>query len=259
LPQNRHPSSRGLLISVTLGDFLPVSGVPARSSGVQIIVIFAAPAGARHAHRRVVIHWLLHFGVAGLFVVALLDAAPVPLPIPGSTDILVLILAVHGVSPWLLAPVAITGSLIGGYLTWSAGKKGGEAMLDRTVPAHFRSRLRSWVQRHGVLSVCLAAMLPPPIPLMPFLLGAGALGVRRRQVLIALGIARTGRYGAEAVLGIFYGRRMLRAWNHLAQGWSSTILYTFLGLLAAAIAYGIWKYRRDQQRNRAVPATAKAA
>jgi membrane protein YqaA with SNARE-associated domain len=202
----------------------------------------------------------VHFGVAGLFVVALLDAAPIPLPIPGSTDILILILTAHGAWPWLLAPVAITGSLIGGYLTWRAGKSGGEAMLDRTVPARFRSLLRSWVQRHGVLSVCLAAMLPPPIPLMPFLLGAGALGVRRRQVLIALGVARTVRYGAEAVLGMFYGRRMLRAWNrYMADEWSSAILYTFLGLLTAAIIYGIWKYRRDQQRSRAVPVTAKAA
>jgi membrane protein YqaA with SNARE-associated domain len=193
-------------------------------------------------------------------MVALLDAAPVPLPIPGSTDIVILILAAHGEWPWLLAPVAIAGSLIGGYLTWSAGKKGGEAMLDRYVPALFRSRIRSWVKRHGILSVCLAAMLPPPIPLMPFLLGAGALGVRRRQVLIALGIARTVRYGAEAFLGKVYGRRILRAWNHyLAAGWSTAMLYAFLGLLAAAIIYGIWKYRRDQRRNRTTPIPAKAA
>jgi membrane protein YqaA with SNARE-associated domain len=206
------------------------------------------------------IHWLVHFGVAGVFVVALLDAAPVPLPIPGSTDILVLILAVHGARPWLLAPTAVAGGVIGGYFTWNAGKRGGEKVLDRFVPARFRSRLRSWVRRHGVLSVCVAGMLPPPIPLMPFLLGAGALGVRRKQVLIALGIARTVRYGAEAVLGMFYGRQMLGVWNHyLAEGWSWAILYTFLGLLAAAIVWGTWKYRRDQQRNRAVPATAKAA
>jgi membrane protein YqaA with SNARE-associated domain len=203
---------------------------------------------------------MLQFGVAGVFVVALLDAAPVPLPIPGSTDILVLILAAHGEWPWLLAPVAIAGSLIGGYLTWSAGKKGGEAMLDRSVPARFRSHLRSWVGRHAILSVCLAAMLPPPIPLMPFLLGAGALGVGRRQVLIALGIARSVRYGAEAVLGMFLGRRILRLWDHyLAAGWSSAILYMFLGLLSAAIVFGIWKYRRNQKRDRAVPAAAKAA
>jgi membrane protein YqaA with SNARE-associated domain len=215
---------------------------------------------ARRPIAEFVIHWLVHFGVAGVFFVSLLDAAPIPLPIPGSTDILVLILAAHGGWPWLITPVAVAGGVIGGYFTWSAGKKGGERMLDRYVPAPFRSRLRSWVQRHGVLSVCLAGMLPPPIPLMPFLLGAGALGVGRRQVLIALGVARTVRYGAESVLGMFYGRRVLRAWNHyMTDEWSSAMLWTFVGLLAAAIVFGIWKYRRDQKRERAVPVAAKAA
>jgi membrane protein YqaA with SNARE-associated domain len=204
-----------------------------------------------------VIPWLLHFGVAGVFVVSFLDAAPVPLPIPGCTDILVLILAAHGALPWLLVPAAVAGGVLGGYFTWSAGKKGGEKMLDRAVPARFRSRLRKWVENHGVLSVCLAGMLPPPLPLMPFLLAAGALGVKRKQVILALGIARTVRYGAEAALGIFYGRRVLRAWRHyMAAGWSTAILYTFLGLLAAAAVFGIWKYRRDRQRERSVAVAA---
>jgi membrane protein YqaA with SNARE-associated domain len=235
--------------------FFPSPGVPARQSGVQLsVILLAAAAGHRHA----AMHWLLHFGVAGLFVVALLDAAPVPLPIPGSTDILVLILAAHGEALWLLAPMAIAGSLIGGYLTWGTGKKGGEAMLDRYVPPRFRSRIRTWVKRHGILSVCLAAMLPPPIPLMPFLLAAGVLGVGRRQVLIALGIARTVRYGGEAVLGLYYGRPILRALNrYLSAGWSTGILCAFLALLAAAIVFAIWKYRHEQRRE--APAAAKVA
>lgn len=224
-------------------------------------MIFAVQSAASQHHRRVVIHWILHFGVAGVFVVALLDAAPIPLPIPGSTDILILLLAAHGEWPWLLAPVAIAGSLIGGYLTWSAGKRGGEAMLDRYVPPRFRQRIRTWVKRHGILSVCVAAMLPPPIPLMPFLLAAGVLGVKRRQVFIALGIARTVRYGTEAVLGMFYGRILLRDLDrYMSAGWSTVILYSFLGLLAAAISFGIWKYRRDQRRQpEQPPAAAKAA
>jgi membrane protein DedA with SNARE-associated domain len=143
------------------------------------------------------------------------------------------------------------------YFTWSAGKKGGEKMLDRCAPPRFRSRLRHWVERHGELSVCLAAMLPPPIPLMPFLLGAGALGVTRKRMILALTIARSMRYGAEAALGIFFGRRVLRAWRHYSTaGWSSVILYTFLGLLAAAVVYGVWKYRRDQRHERDVPVAA---
>ena len=77
--------------------------------------------------------WLIHFGLLGIFAVAAIDASVIPLPLPGSTDLLVLLLAAHRGNPWLLAAAAIREP-IGGYLTWSAGKKGGEAMLKRYVP-----------------------------------------------------------------------------------------------------------------------------
>jgi len=208
----------------------------------------AAKAATRRAHHRLIPAWVLHFGLAGVFVVAFLDAAPVPLPVPGSTDILILILGAHGEAAWFLAPVAIAGGLLGGLFTWKAGQKGGEKVIERYVPTRFRKRMEHWIHHHGLLTVCLAAMLPPPIPLLPFLLAAGALGVTRRQLFIALGIARTVRYGGEAVLASIYGRPILRWFNHYLAGWSSVILWTFIGLLAAAILFGIWKYRHDQRQ-----------
>jgi membrane protein YqaA with SNARE-associated domain len=231
---------------------------PERAPRVLPSVFLAAKAAARPAHHRLIPAWVLHFGLAGVFFVAILDAAPIPLPIPGSTDILVLVLGAHGENPWLLAPAAIAGGLIGAWLTWKAGKHGGEAMLDRHISKRLASRIKHWVKAHGILSVCLAAVLPPPIPLTPFLLAAGALGVTRRQLFIAIGIARTLRYGSEAALSLIYGRRIIRWFNHYLAGWSSVILYTFLGLLAAAIVFGIWKYRRDQGRASVPKRTAGA-
>lgn len=219
----------------------------------------AALQAAHHAHRqRLIPAWVLHFGIAGVFAVALLDASPIPLPVPGSTDILILILGAHGESPWLLASAAIAGGLVGAYLTWVAGKKGGEAMLERYVPARFRSSIARWVRNHGMLTLTVAALLPPPIPLMPFLLAAGTLGVTRRQFFIALGTARTIRYGGEALLAAVYGRVILRWFNRYLAGWSSVILYTFLGLLVAAVIFGIWKYRHDRNRS-AAPRDAASA
>ncbi len=104
------------------------------------------------------------------------------------------------------------------------------------------------MKNHGILSVCLAALMPPPIPLLPFLLAAGTLGVTGPQLLTALGIARTLRYGGEAALAMIYGRQILRWFNRYLAGWSSVILYSFLGLLVAGIVFGIWKYRHDQHR-----------
>ncbi len=217
---------------------------------VQTSVYYlAAQRASSHARQRLIPAWVIHFGIFGVFLVALIDASPIPLPIPGSTDILILILGAHGEWPWLLALAGVAGSLIGGYLTWATGKKGGEAMLDRYMKPRLRRRITGWIRGHGIRTVVIAALLPPPIPLLPFLLGAGALGITRRQVLIALGIARSIRYGAEAALAMIYGRAILRWAHRYLAGWSDVILYTFLGLIVAGILFGFWKYKHDQHRS----------
>ncbi len=215
--------------------------------------LFQNAAVPHHAHKQAVPipRWLIHFGVLGVFVVSVIDASVIPLPLPGSTDLLLLLLATRPDALWLLVLAAVSGSMLGGYLTWSAGKKGGEAMLERYVPKRFRESLCKWVKRHGVTSVCTAAVLPPPIPLMPFLLAAGALGVSRKQFLWSFSIARGVRYSLIAWLGATYGRRVLRLWSQYLAGWADVILWVFIGLLIAAIVFGIWKYRRDQRAGRA--------
>ena len=193
-------------------------------------------------------HWLIHLGALGVFGVSVIDASIIPLPLPGSTDLLLLLLAAHRGNPFLLAIAAIAGSLIGGYLTWGAGKKGGEAMLERYVPKRFFKRMTGYVKTHGTAAVVVASLLPPPIPLMPFLVASGALGVSRKIFLWAFGAGRVVRYGLIAWLGATYGRVVVRAWGRYLQGWSTTILWVFIVLLVAAIAFGVWKYRHDRRR-----------
>jgi len=221
------------------------------------VSLFQSAAAPHHVHRHAlpIPRWLIHFGVFGVFVVSVIDASVIPLPLPGSTDLLVLLLATQHNAPWLLVVAAVSGSILGGYLTWSAGKKGGEAMIERYVPKRFSARIIKWVKKHGVASVATAAILPPPIPLLPFLLAAGALGVQRKQFLWSFAIARTARYSLIAWLGATYGRHVMRLWSQYLAGWADVILWVFIGLLIAAIVFGIWKYRHDQRGTR-VPVTA---
>src|ERR1039457_3180653 len=110
-------------------------------------------------------HWLTHLGALGLFSVAVIDSSVIPLPLPGSTDLLLLWLVAHSGDPWLLALSAIAGSLLGGYTAWHVGRSGGEAALSHYVPAPLLRRVVAWVSRHQILAVFLPALLPPPIPL----------------------------------------------------------------------------------------------
>src|ERR1700691_2818963 len=107
------------------------------------------------ARRASMPHWLTDLGVFGLFIVAVIDSSVIPLPIPGSTDLLLLWMVAHGGVPWLLAPIAIVGSLLGGYTTWRLGKSGGEQSLRHYVPAPLLSRIVAWVHKHPMLSVFL--------------------------------------------------------------------------------------------------------
>src|SRR5277367_1447544 len=212
----------------------------------------ATPAAARHtashAAHSLLPHWLTQLGGLGLFTVAIFDSSPIPLPIPGSTDLLLLLLVSHRGNPFLLAACAIAGSAIGGYITWSTGKKGGEALIQRSVPARLRKRVERWTNEHSLLSVMLPALLPPPIPLTPFLLAAGALGVSRRRFLVAFNSARLVRYGLIAWAGVTYGRKVVGWWTQNLSEWSGVIGWTFAVLLVGAAAYGIWQYRQQKRR-----------
>ncbi|MDR3414366.1 MAG: VTT domain-containing protein [Formivibrio sp.] len=195
------------------------------------------------AHQLLMPHWLTHLGIPGLFFVAVIDSSVIPLPLPGSTDLLLLWLVSHNGDPWLLALSAIAGSILGGYTTWEAGRRGGEAALSRHVPARLLRRIVGWVERHRILAVFLPALLPPPIPLLPFALAAGALGVSRIRFLVVYGAARTLRYSFIAWLGVAYGRRIERVWAGALQKWSTPLLCVFAGMLVASVCYGIWKIR----------------
>jgi membrane protein YqaA with SNARE-associated domain len=188
-------------------------------------------------------HWLTHLGALGLFSVAVVDSSFIPVPLPGSTDLLLLWLVAHGEDPWLLTAMAIAGSLVGGYATWNLGRRGGEAALHRHVPARLLGRVTGWVERHSILAVFLPAVLPPPIPLLPFALASGALGVSRRRFFVVYGAARTLRYSLVAWLGVAYGRHAIRLWSGTLQKWSTPLICAFVGLLVAGTCFGIWKIR----------------
>lgn len=214
---------------------------------------------ASRAHHSVMPHWLTHLGMPGLFFVAVVDSSVIPLPLPGSTDLLLLWLVAHGGNPWLLAPAAIAGALLGGYTTWDVGRKGGEGALRRHVPAKILKRIVAWVKLHPVLAVFLPAVLPPPIPLLPFALASGALGVSRTRFLTVYGTARTLRYSFIAWLGAAYGRPVIRLWSVTLEKWSMPLLVAFVGLVVVGICFGIWKVRGLRTSDAAIEHASQVA
>jgi membrane protein YqaA with SNARE-associated domain len=205
--------------------------------------ITAAPPAPR-VHNSLVPHWLMQLGPLGLFLVAVVDSSIIPMPIPGSSDLLLLLLVSHQGNPWLFALTAVAGSVLGGYTAWLIGQRGGEAALRRYVPQRLRARIVDWVEHHPILAVFVPAVLPPPMPLSPFVLASGALGVSRRRFLAVFTTARTLRFGLVAWLAEVYGRHVVRLWSALLQKWSTPLLWLFFSVLVVAIGSAVVKFRR---------------
>lgn len=170
---------------------------------------------------------------------AVIDSSVIPMPIPGSTDLFLLLLVSHKGDPWLLAITAIAGSIAGGYTAWYTGRKGGEAALSRYIQPRLLAPVSNWVERHSILSVFVPALLPPPFPLSPFLIASGALGVSRVRFLQVFTVARTIRYSLIAWLGFAHGRGVVRLWSGQLQKWSPLILWIFAAMMLASICFGI--------------------
>ena len=196
---------------------------------------------APRAPRSPLLHFLFGFGLFGLFFVSIVDASFVPLPIPGITDIMLILMAARHANVFLLVIVASVGSAIGGYLSYHVGRSGGMAFLEKRVPPRIFHLVCDWMEHHAILSVALPALLPPPMPLSPFVLAAGALKMSKNKFLTAFIISRTARHAIAAGLGLYYGRHILRLWNHLSAKYATPILVVVWASIIIGCTFAFWK------------------
>lgn len=147
---------------------------------------------------------LLSWGPQGLFLLAILDSAG--LPVVGGVDALLIAIAISNPSQAYLAALCATaGSLIGSSILFAIARKGGEVLLARHISGRRGARLHSWFERYGLVTVFIPALSPLPLPMKVPVFCAGALEVRWSYFLGVVGVARIIRYFSLARLGSRYG------------------------------------------------------
>jgi membrane protein YqaA with SNARE-associated domain len=206
-------------------------------------VAAAAPQTAQphRGHSRALLHLLFSFGLFGVFLVSIVDSSFVPLPLPGITDIMIILMAAQHQSWFLLILIATIGSALGGYFSYQVGQSGGMAFIEKRIPPRIFKLVCDWMEKHAILSVALPAILPPPMPLSPFVLAAGALHMSRKKFLITFTISRAIRHSIAAWLGIHYGRHVLHLWNAFSSHYATPILIVLWTGIAISCAFAFWK------------------
>jgi membrane protein YqaA with SNARE-associated domain len=186
----------------------------------------------------------------GLVFLGALDSSLVFF-LPLGIDFVVIILSArHPELFWLYALLAAAGSIAGAGFTFWLGRKVGEHGLTRLVKPSTLRRVEARVSHSGATAVAALGLIPPPFPFTAFVLTSGALRLNPWRFLSTLAGVRVARFGAEAGLAAYFGRRIL-VWME------STVFEVFVGVLTGAAILGtvisavaIYRSVRREKRQR---------
>jgi membrane protein YqaA with SNARE-associated domain len=193
---------------------------------------FAKPA-------REIFHWLHHLGGPGLIVLGLIDNSVIP--VPGSMDALTIILSANQRKLWpYYALMATIGSVVGGYVTYRIARRQGKGAMERRFSRRRINKVTKTFEKWGFGAVLIPAILPPPAPMVPFLIAAGAMQYSRNKFLAALAIGRSIRFTILACLSAFYGRLILT----IITNYAKPILITFIAVSVILGLYILFHYRK---------------
>ncbi|MFL6207236.1 MAG: YqaA family protein [Pyrinomonadaceae bacterium] len=175
--------------------------------------------------------YLVTFGAAGLFVIALLDSVAVPLP--GGVDAVMLLLATARPALFpLYAAGATLGSVIGCVILYYISRRAGSRALARFSEAK-QARVRDLLKRYDVLAVLVACILPPPFPFKLFVISAGVFRVSVVRFAIAIAVGRAFRFLLEGYLAARYGAHakelLTQYYPYVGLGLAVLIVLIFVG------------------------------
>jgi membrane protein YqaA with SNARE-associated domain len=207
---------------------------------LKLHLIAAVAPTLEHSVRR----WLVHLGALGFIPLGLLDSSIVPLP--GSMDVLTIILAARSPELWFYYTVMATiGSVLGGFVTYRLARKGGEKSLEKRLSVKTMKRVVKLFERWGFAAIAIPALLPPPMPLVPFLLAAGAMQYSVKKFLLAMALGRIARYTILAYLAARYGRKML---PFLLQHGHPVLAAVVGVIVTAALVYFVFRGIKSKKR-----------
>src|SRR5690348_14759139 len=175
--------------------------------------------------------WLVQLGGVGLVPLGLLDDSFIPLP--ASMDIATVFLTARDTHLWLYyALMATAGSVAGGFVSYRLARKGGKEALEHTSSRWYMRKVCEIYKKWGFAAVAVPALLPPPVPMTPFVVAAGAMQYSLKKFLTALTLAWLVRYTAVALLAAHYGHQII---NLISQH-LILVGIAFAILVAAAVA-----------------------
>lgn len=192
--------------------------------------------------------WILHFfrrlGVFGLFLLSALDSSFLVLPFGNDLLLIALVSSHRNSLIWIVyVIVSAIGSVVGVIFVDLIMRKAGEKGLERFVSQKRLDKLKAKLENKAGITVFIATLIPPPFPFTPAVMTASALQTPRGKLLSAVFFGRLLRFGAEAVLALYFGRQVIAFVN------SEVVTYFVYGLMGIAAVLSTLSVLKWLKRN----------
>jgi membrane protein YqaA with SNARE-associated domain len=159
-----------------------------------------------------------------------LDSSFLVLPFGNDLLLIALVSSNREGPTWILYVFASAiGSVIGVFVIDLLMRKAGEKGLERFLSQKRIERLKSRIENKAFVTVFLATLIPPPFPFTPAVMTASALQCPKAKLLAAVFVGRLLRFGAEAILALYFGRQVIAFID------SDVVTYVVYALIAVAI------------------------
>lgn len=198
--------------------------------------------------------WVLRLRGPGLVLLGIADNSAIPLT--GSMDVLTIWLSASDRHLWpYYALMATAGAVLGGYITYALARKGGKQAMEHKLSKAKEEKILRRFRKWGFRAIFVAAILPPPFPILPILLAAGVAQYPRQRFVLALALGRAVRYTLVAALGALYGEAIVAFFSQYYK--PAVLILSGLAVLGSVIT--LVKYLRSRNKHAAISAREKAA
>ena len=179
-------------------------------------------------------------GVFGIFLFSVLDSSFLVLPFGNDLLLIGLTSADRSGIGWIGYVVAASaGSVLGVLLVDVLMRKTGEKGLQRFVSSKTADQLKAKMEKRAGITVFITSVLPPPFPFTPVMMTASALQYPRVKLLGSVLAGRLVRYTVEALLALYFGRKLIR---YINSDKFAYFVYVLMGLALVASIISILKW-----------------
>ena len=175
------------------------------------------------------LRFFLRLGIFGLFLLSALDSSFLVLPFGNDLLLIALVSRNRDSFIWIAyVLVSAIGSLAGVFIIDLIMRKAGEKGLERFISRRKIEKFKNKIENKAGISVFIATVLPPPFPFTPVVMTASAFQTPRAKLFGAVFFGRLVRCTTEAVLALYFGRKLIAYIN------SDVVTYAVYGLIGVA-------------------------